>query len=72
MPNVLHNLIMELSKEEEYKLPNILTFGKYKGKTIEYVMKRNIGYLRWVMGQDFLETPRFHNLRENIIIHLNY
>jgi hypothetical protein len=30
---------------------SVLRFGKYKGKTVEYVMKHNLNYIMWAMEQ---------------------
>ena len=30
---------------------SVLRFGKYKGKTIEYVTKHNLNYIMWAMEQ---------------------
>lgn len=71
IPLVLHNLIIGMTEEEEDELPNILSFGKYRGKSIEYIIRNGkIQYLGWVMGEDFIRTPHYHHLGENIMKHL--
>jgi len=30
---------------------SVLRFGKYKGKTVEYVIKHNLNYIMWAMEQ---------------------
>lgn len=57
---------MSLSKEEQVKRiqkimnkPSIypdgrFTFGTYKGKTIEQVMKKDPAYVDWALSEDFI------------------
>jgi len=43
-------------KNMPHSLPQILHFGKYKGKPIAVIAKENPAYLRWLYNQDIKET----------------
>lgn len=48
-----------------HSLPQILHFGKYKGKPIAVIAKENTSYLRWLCSKDIK-----NNLRQAILIEL--
>lgn len=37
-----------------YTLKDIIDFGKYKGKTVEHVLKKDFSYLEWAAGKKIL------------------
>ena len=40
-----------------------INFGKYKGQTVEQVLKRDPGYYGWIMDNDFPENTKQHFTR---------
>jgi hypothetical protein len=46
--------------------PNIVTFGKYKGRTIEELLEDDPGYLQWLVAQDWFRA-KFVTLHQTII-----
>jgi hypothetical protein len=46
---------------------SVLRFGKYKGKTVEYVMKHNLNYIMWAMEQapNLLKTKPIKKTNNN-------
>jgi len=47
--NILKNIIKEEIKKYSLNESDVITFGKYKGKTIEDVAKENPNYLNWIV-----------------------
>ena len=40
-----------------------ITFGKFKGKTVEEIPS---SYLKWLAEQDFMDKPSNYNLLEEV------
>jgi uncharacterized protein (DUF3820 family) len=47
--NILKNIIKEEIIKYSLNESDIITFGKYKGKTLEDVAKENSNYLNWII-----------------------
>ncbi|MBT9175596.1 MAG: hypothetical protein DDT22_01276 [candidate division WS2 bacterium] len=45
-------------KNIPYSIPQVLHFGKYKGKPIAVVAKENPAYLRWLCGRNIKNSLR--------------
>lgn len=50
-----------------------ITFGKYEGEYVDAVAKKDVGYLRWLMEQDWLEGrfPDLHACIEDTLKETN-
>ena len=62
----LEEVIKEKMKDIKILHPDdVLTFGKYKGQTIKYIAKNDIGYLRWLNDTSEDYSVDFRALAEN-------
>ena len=48
------------------KTDNIMTFGKYKGKTFKYVRKHDAQYLLWLVDKHYS-----FNIDDSLLLYIN-
>lgn len=50
------------------KLEDVLTFGKHKGKTVEYVIEHYPKYVNWCLDNEIFDlTSKGHDLLEEYL-----